>query len=90
MVRPPAIAPKPIGRRIDHTAPRAVRRGMIGGMDERDKAQQVGSDIRLDWTMEGEPPRRLARLMERLRIPGVSLAVISEGSLAWAHTWGVR
>jgi CubicO group peptidase (beta-lactamase class C family) len=65
---------------------------MIHSVDERDKAEQVASDLRLGWAVpawEPEPPQHLAQLLERFRVPGVSIAVIADGALAWAHAWGV-
>jgi CubicO group peptidase (beta-lactamase class C family) len=65
---------------------------MIHSVDERDKAEQVAGDLRLGWAVpawEREPPQHLAELLERFRVPGVSIAVIAGGALAWAHAWGV-
>jgi CubicO group peptidase (beta-lactamase class C family) len=65
---------------------------MMRSMDEKDKVEQVGSDLRLDCSVPGwerEPPEQLARLLERFRIPGISIAVIADGTLTWAHAWGV-
>jgi CubicO group peptidase (beta-lactamase class C family) len=59
---------------------------------EAEKAERVTSDLRLGWTVpawEREPPVDLPALMQRLRIPAVSIAVIGAGELAWAHAWGV-
>jgi hypothetical protein len=64
---------------------------MIHSMDERDKPRHVASDIRLGWAVpawEREPPQHLAQLLERFRIPGVSIAVVAGGALAWAYAWG--
>jgi CubicO group peptidase (beta-lactamase class C family) len=55
-------------------------------------AEQVAADIRLAWAVPGwerEPPVHLAQLLERFRIPGISIAVVRDGELAWAHAWGV-
>jgi CubicO group peptidase (beta-lactamase class C family) len=55
-------------------------------------AEQVAADIRLAWAVPGwerEPPLHLAQLLERFRIPGISIAVVRGGELAWAHAWGV-
>jgi CubicO group peptidase (beta-lactamase class C family) len=57
-----------------------------------EKAEQVAADIRLAWAVpawEREPPLGLAPLLQRLRIPAVSIAVVRGGGLAWAHAWGV-
>jgi CubicO group peptidase (beta-lactamase class C family) len=65
---------------------------MMRSMYERDKVQQVASDLRLGWAVpawEHEPPLDLAQLLERFCIPGASIAVIRDGELAWAHAWGV-
>jgi CubicO group peptidase (beta-lactamase class C family) len=54
--------------------------------------EQVAADIRLAWAVPGwerEPPVHLARLLERFRIPGISIAVLRGGELAWAHASGV-
>jgi CubicO group peptidase (beta-lactamase class C family) len=61
-------------------------------VEDKAKAQRVTGDIRLAWTVpawEREPPLDLPVLLQRLRIPAVSIAVVRAGELAWAHAWGV-
>jgi CubicO group peptidase (beta-lactamase class C family) len=63
-----------------------------GSDDGTDKARQVAGDVRLAWAVpawEREPPAHLPALLQRLRIPAVSLAVVRDGVLAWEHAWGV-
>ncbi len=52
----------------------------------------VEGDVRLRSApgLELEPPELLLDLLERFGVPGISAAVVSAGSLAWARGWGRR
>ena len=53
---------------------------------------RVTSSIRSRVEVEGRPVERvsLADRMARLRVPGVSIAVIDSGRIAWARGFGVK
>jgi CubicO group peptidase (beta-lactamase class C family) len=58
------------------------------GVDER-----IAADVRLPSALpcdDTEQPSELAALMERFRIPAVSVAVVAGGTIDWARAWGVR
>jgi CubicO group peptidase (beta-lactamase class C family) len=54
-------------------------------------SEHVARDIRLPSALPfaAESPVALPALMERFSIPGISVAVVAGGSLAWAEGWGV-
>jgi CubicO group peptidase (beta-lactamase class C family) len=54
--------------------------------------ERIALDIRLPSPLpyEAEPPSELTALLERFRIPAVSVAVVAGGTVEWARGWGVR
>jgi len=50
-----------------------------------EKIDAIVSDVRLDGRVSS-----LLELMERLRVPGMSAAVVADGRLEWAQGWGLR
>jgi CubicO group peptidase (beta-lactamase class C family) len=57
------------------------------GVDEK-----IAAHIRLPSALPYDtgPPSELTALMERFRIPAISVAVIADGTIDWARAWGVR
>jgi CubicO group peptidase (beta-lactamase class C family) len=89
--RPPATPPTNPGPSDDVEGAPMNANGK-GRDEDTGKAGQVAGDVRLAWTVpawERQPPADLQALLQRLRIPAVSLAVVRGGVLAWAHAWGV-
>src|SRR5579859_3674956 len=67
---------------------------MVGNHTFRqtERIRRVESGLLVEPTLYGEKPR-VAAITERMafaRVPGVSIAVIDDGELAWAMGYGVR
>jgi CubicO group peptidase (beta-lactamase class C family) len=50
----------------------------------------VETSLRPAVIKPGAPPLTLAEEMRRYDVPGISVAVIHEGKIAWARGWGLR
>lgn len=52
--------------------------------------RNVETNLRAPIIKPGDQPRTLAGEMRRYDVPGLSVAVIHDGKLAWTRGWGVR
>jgi CubicO group peptidase (beta-lactamase class C family) len=62
----------------------------VGSVDER--IARVARGLSPPLEIEGEEAQRwqIGERMERFAVPAVSVAVIDDGRLAWAHAWGIK
>jgi CubicO group peptidase (beta-lactamase class C family) len=60
--------------------------------DVQQRIDRICNDIPPPVIMEGERPRdtTLRALMEKLHVPGISVAVIHDGTIEWARGFGIR
>ena len=63
------------------------------GASGRDAMARVTEGLRSELTVHGRPAPETFSLAERMahhKVPGVSIAVVEGGRIAWAHGFGVR
>lgn len=80
-----ACAPAPAGTAVEASAPAAAPPDTL-------RAARVLAGLHGPVQVAGREPVRwtLAERMEHYRVPGVSIAVIEDGRVAWARGFGVR
>jgi CubicO group peptidase (beta-lactamase class C family) len=71
-----------------------VAEGMAiaSAQDTNERIRQVETGLRRKVQIKGQPVQKftIAERMERWHVPGVSIAVVSDGVVAWANGYGVR
>lgn len=58
--------------------------------EEQATIARIAADVRTAVISQREPAKPLAAHMRALRAPGVSVAVVDRGEIAWAAAWGAR
>lgn len=71
-------------------APRCATPHAAAGGPSNAHTRIVETGLRPPVIQRGEKPYRLADRMRAYDVPGVSVAVIHHGKLAWARGWGLR
>lgn len=66
--------------------------GLTAAEDTNARMQQVENGLLRSVRIKGQPVRKfkLAERMQYWHVPGVSIAVVSEGAVSWAKGYGIR
>ncbi|GGO89655.1 CubicO group peptidase (beta-lactamase class C family) [Stakelama pacifica] len=79
------------GPALAQTGPaRCVAPSLTDGGPVNSHTRNVETNLRPPVIRPGDQPRTLAEAMRRYDVPGISVAVIHDGRIAWARGWGVR